>query len=104
MNISRKLLRTWLTIISATGFLIGWIFISHTVEAKTTTQVGSTTVNRLAIQAIPTLNGQSSGNNNVQTFSVKPVQPQPSDTNYVLENFPQYRVPGCLLAGLCQVA
>lgn len=78
MNISRKLLRIWLTITSAIGFLIGWIFISHTVEAKTITQVGNTIVNMPVIQAIPTLNTKSSGNNNVQPFSVNPSQPQQS--------------------------
>jgi hypothetical protein len=78
MNISRKILRIWLTITSAIGFLVGWIFISHTVEAKTTTQVGNTTVEMPAIQAIPTLNVQGAGGNDVQTFSVNPSQPQQS--------------------------
>jgi len=76
MNISRKFLRIWLTITSAIGFLVGWIFLSHTVEAKTITQVGNTTVEMPAIQSIPTLSSQSSGN--VQTFSVNPSQPQQS--------------------------
>ena len=78
MNISRKLLRIWLTITSAVGFLIGWIFISHTVEAKTTIKVGNTTIEMPAIQTIPTLNVQGSYGNNVQTFSVNPSQPQQS--------------------------
>ena len=78
MNISRKLLRIWLTITSAVGFLIGWIFISHTVEAKTIIQVGNTTIEMPAIQAIPTLNIQGSSGNNVQTFSVNPSQSQQS--------------------------
>ena len=74
MNLSRKFIQIWLTITSVIGFLVGWIFLSHTVEAKTVTQVGSTTVEMPAIQAIPTLNSQGSGSNNVQTFSVNPPQ------------------------------
>jgi len=76
MNISRKLIRLWLTISSVIGFVAGWIFLSHTVEAKTVTQVGNTTVEMPDIQAIPTLS--SSGLNGVQTFSVNPNPPQQS--------------------------
>lgn len=78
MNISRKLLRIWLTISSLIGFVAGWIFLSHTAEAKTVNQVGNTTVQMPEIQPIPTLNSQSSGGNNVQTFSVNPNPPQQS--------------------------
>jgi hypothetical protein len=76
MNISRKLIRIWLTISSVIGFVAGWTFLSHTVEAKTVTRVGNTTVEMSEIQAIPTLGG--SGPNSVQTFSINPNQPQQS--------------------------
>jgi hypothetical protein len=76
MSISRKLVRIWLTISSVIGFVAGWIFLSHTVEAKTVTQVGNTTVEMPDIQAIPTLN--NSGVGNMQTFSINPNPPQQS--------------------------
>jgi len=76
MNISRRLFRLWLTISSLIGFVAGWIFLSHTVEAKTVTQIGGTTVEMPAIQAVPTLS--SSGLNNVQMFTVNPNLPQQS--------------------------
>jgi hypothetical protein len=78
MNISRNLLRIWLTITSLIGFVAGWIFLSHTVESETATQVGNTSVDMPELQAIPTLNTQSSGSNNVQTFSVNPNSQQQS--------------------------
>jgi hypothetical protein len=76
MSISRKLIRIWLTISSVVGFVAGWIFLSHTMEAKTVTQGGNTTVEMHNIQAIPTLG--SSGPNGVQTFSINPNPPQQS--------------------------
>jgi hypothetical protein len=76
MSITRKLIRIWLTISSLIGFVIGWIFLSHTVEAKAVTRVGNTVVQMPEIQAIPTLN--SSGPNNVQTFSLNPNSQQQS--------------------------
>jgi hypothetical protein len=76
MNISRKLLRIWLTVSSFIGFVAGWVFLSHTIERESITQVGNTTVAMPDIQAIPTLNSQSSGN--VQTFSINPNPPQQS--------------------------
>ena len=78
MNISRKLLRIWLTISSVIGFVAGWIFLSHTVDTKTVNQVGNTTVDMPAIQPIPTLNAQSSSGNNLRTFTVNPNPPQQS--------------------------
>ena len=76
MSLSRKLIRIWLTISSVIGFVAGWISLSHTVEAKTVTQVGNTTLEMPAIQAIPTLS--SSGPSSVQTFSINPNLPQQS--------------------------
>jgi|WetSurMetagenome_2_1015567.scaffolds.fasta_scaffold1021364_2 hypothetical protein len=76
MNISRKLIRIWLTISSVIGFVAGWIFLSHTVEAKTVIQLGNTTIEMPAIPAVPTLS--SAGSNSVQTFSINPNQPQQS--------------------------
>jgi len=78
MNISRKLLRIWLTISSVIGFIAGWIFLSHTVDTKTVTLVGNTSVNMPDIQPIPTLSTRSSGTNNVRTFTVNPNPPQQS--------------------------
>ena len=78
MNISRKLLRVWLTISSVIGFIAGWIFLSHTVDTETVTHVGSTTVNMPDIQPIPTLNTQGSGVNKVRTFSINLNPPQQS--------------------------
>lgn len=78
MNISQRLLRIWMTIASLIGFVAGWLFLSHTVEAENVKQVGNTTVQMPEIQAIPTLNTQSSGRNNVQTFSINPNSPQSS--------------------------
>jgi hypothetical protein len=76
MSISRKFIRLWLTISSGIGFVVGWVFLSHTVEAKTVTQVGNTTVEMPAIQVIPTLS--SSGSSSMQTFSVNPNPQQQS--------------------------
>jgi hypothetical protein len=70
MNISRKLLRIWLTISSVIGFVAGWIFLSHT--ADTTQQVDNTIIQMPEIQAIPPLGTQSSSVNNIQTFAVNP--------------------------------
>jgi len=78
MNVSRKLLRIWLTISSLVGFVLGWIFLSHTVEAKTTlTQIGNTSVQMPDIQTIPTLI-TGSGQGGLQTFSINPNPPQQS--------------------------
>ena len=74
MNISRNLLRIWLTISRVIGFVAGWIFLSHTVETEKVTQIGNTTIDMPAIQAIPTVN--SGGINNGQTFSINPSPPQ----------------------------
>ena len=76
MNISRKLIRIWLTISSVIGFIAGWIFLSHTVDARTVNHVGNTSVEMPDIQAIPTLS--SSSPNNVKTFSINPNPPQQS--------------------------
>jgi hypothetical protein len=76
MNISRKLLRLWLTISSVIGFVAGWTFLSHTVEAKTVTQIGNTTIQMPDIQAMPTLS--SSRSNSVQSFSINPNPAQQS--------------------------
>ena len=76
MSISRKLLRLWLTISSLIGFIAGWIFLSHTVEAKTVTQIGNTTIEMPDIQAVPTLG--ASGPGSIQTFSINPNPPQQS--------------------------
>lgn len=78
MNVSRKLLRIWLTISSVIGFVAGWIFLSHTVETEKVTQVGNTRVEMPDIQTIPTLSTQGSGLNNGQTFSINPNPPQQS--------------------------
>lgn len=72
MNISRKLLRIWLTVSSMMGFVAGWIFLSHTADTTTVQTVGNTTIQMPQIQAIPTLNAQGSSVNKVQTFSVNP--------------------------------
>lgn len=78
MNITRKFLRIWLTVSSLIGFVLGWIFLSHTVEAKTTvTQIGNTTVQMPAIQTVPTLTS-GSGQSGLQTFSINPNPPQQS--------------------------
>ena len=78
MNISRKLLRIWLTISSSIGFVAGWIFLSHTVDTNSVKQVGNTNVQMPEIQAIPTLSTQGSSLNSVQTFSVNPNSAQQS--------------------------
>ena len=78
MNTYRKFLRIWLTISSFIGFIAGWIFLSHTSTTTSVTQVGNTTVQMPAIQAIPTL-GVSTDNsalNNVQSFTVNTVTSQ----------------------------
>lgn len=80
MNISRKLLRVWLTISSVIGFIAGWIFLSHAIDTETVSRVGSTVVNMPDIQAIPTLASQGSGGNNVQTFSINPNPPLQSSS------------------------
>ena len=80
MNISRRLLRIWLTVSSFVGFIAGWIFLSHTTDTDTITQVGNTKVNMPEVQAIPTLRGmdEDSDRNDVQTFSINPNSAQPS--------------------------
>jgi len=72
MNAYRKFLRIWLTVSSFIGFIAGWVFLSHTVETKTVTTIGNTTVSMPALQAIPTVQGltQNSAINNVQSFTV----------------------------------
>ena len=73
MNISRKLLRLWLTISSVIGFIVGWIFLSHDVDSERVTHVGSTAVEMPTIQPIPTLNADSITG---QPFSINPNPPQ----------------------------
>jgi hypothetical protein len=75
MNIPRKLLRIWLTVSSLVGFVLGWIFLSQTVEAATPTRVGNTSVNMPDIQAIPTLSTDSVNSNSLRSFAFRPVQP-----------------------------
>jgi hypothetical protein len=76
MNVSRKIIRIWLTISSVVGFVAGWIFLSHTVEAGTVTRIGNITVAMPAIQALPTLG--SPGPGSVRTFTINPNPPQQS--------------------------
>jgi len=75
MNVSRKLLRIWLTISSLVGFVLGWIFLSRTVEAATPTRIGNTSIAMPDIQAIPTLSTEDLNANGRRTFSVNPSQP-----------------------------
>ena len=69
MNVSRKLLRIWLTSSSLISFVAGWVFLSHTVDAQEIVRVGNTVVDMPEIQVIPTLDAGNAGNN-VQTFSI----------------------------------
>ena len=75
MNVSRKLLRIWLTISSLVGFILGWIFLSRTVEAATPTRIGNTSVEMPDIQAIPTLSTEDFNTNGLRTFAINPSQP-----------------------------
>lgn len=72
MNTYKKILRIWITISSFIGFLVGWVFISHTVDTKTVMYVGNTAVQMPAIPTLPALDGttSNSGVGNVQSFTV----------------------------------
>ena len=73
MNAYRKLLRIWITVTSFIGFVAGWVFLSRAANTTTTvTQIGNTTVNMPAMQAIPTVESLNSNSalNNVQNFNV----------------------------------
>ena len=79
MNTYRKFLRIWLTISSFIGFIAGWFFLSHTsTTTSSSVQVGNTTVQLPAIQAIPTLgvSANNSAASNVQSFTVNTVTSQ----------------------------
>jgi len=72
MNTYRKLLRIWITVTSFIGFVAGWVFLSRTTDTTTATQIGNTTINMPAMQAIPTVESMNSNSalNNVQNFNV----------------------------------
>lgn len=73
MNTYKKALRVWITVSSFFGFIAGWIFLSHTVDSETITQIGNTTVEMPALQAIPTLesvNTDSSWSSSIQNFTI----------------------------------
>jgi len=72
MNAYRKLLRIWITVTSFIGFVAGWVFLSRTSDTTAVTQVGNTTIEMPALQAVPTVESLNSNSalNNVQNFNV----------------------------------
>jgi len=72
MSIYRKFLRSWLTVSSLLGFLLGWILITHTDEPETTitTTEGQTlTIEMPPIPSVENLAASSVDTNGVQTFT-----------------------------------
>lgn len=72
MSLYRKFLRYWLTVASLFGFLLGWIFISHSTEAgdTTTTTDGQTlTIEMPTIPSVESVTVPDAGTNSVQTFT-----------------------------------
>jgi len=72
MSTYRKFLRSWLTVSSLLGFLLGWVLVSHTAEpeATITTSEGQTlTVEMPPIPSVENLAATSVGTNGIQTFT-----------------------------------
>jgi len=78
MSLYRKLLRYWLTAASLVGFLIGWIFISHSTEPENTitTADGQTlTIEMPSIPSVDNLAAPATDTNGIQTFTFNQNQP-----------------------------
>jgi len=72
MSLYRKFLRAWLTVASLMGFLLGWIFIAHTIEPENsiTSTTGETlTVDMPAIPSVDSLEDPSTVTSDLQTFT-----------------------------------
>lgn len=73
MSLYRKFLRFWLTVASLIGFLLGWIFISHTIEPETSliTSSGDTlTITMPGIPSVESLADPTTDTRNLQTFTL----------------------------------
>jgi len=72
MSLYRKFLRYWLTAASLFGFLLGWIFISHSTEVEdtiTTTDGQTLTIEMPTISSVEDMTVPSSDANGIQTFT-----------------------------------
>ena len=91
MNITKKLLRVWISIVSLGGFLAGWAIIAQTAQNETpqdTTSPAAITIEMPAIPQIDQLVGQApSQPGAVQNFTINRTQPPTSFT-------PQMRTGG----------
>jgi len=84
MNAYKKVLRIWITITSFIGFLVGWVFLSHTTDTNITTYVGNVAVVMPEIQTIPALGDtttDTTNTGNVQVFTVN-AAPQTSGPTF----------------------
>jgi len=72
MSLYRKFLRYWLTAASLFGFLLGWVFISHSTESEetiTTIDGQTLTIEMPSIPSVDDLTAPTSDTNDVQTFT-----------------------------------
>ena len=83
MNIFKKILKYWLTLSSVAGFLLGWVFVSHSSEAKFSNTTAANTGGITALPPVLSLNSLISGNTQqittIQPFTVvqsSPFQPR----------------------------